>query len=94
MPLDVSKLGIYEVTLVGSSTLGELAQIPCTLFFTGIPVASFTFNGTNGEDMSITQKIFCRSRFATLRLRVGKNGVNLKEIRFRFKEPESLPPQM
>lgn len=91
LPLETTKLGIYEVTLIGSSELGELAQIPCTLFFTGIPVASFTFHGTNGENMEITQNIRCASRFATLRLQVGRNGVDLKEIRFRFKEKPADP---
>ena len=74
------------MTLTGSSSLGELAQIPCTLFKTGSPVATFTFHGTAGEEMRITKNIQCRNRFAVMRLYVAKNGVSLKNIHFKAVE--------
>lgn len=86
MAFDNQKPGIYEMTVVGSSPLTELAQIPCTLFYTGIPIASYTFHGTEGADMEITQDVRFMNRFVVLRLFVGKNGVNLKEIRLRYKD--------
>ena len=86
LAFDSQKPGIYEMTVVGSSPLNELAQIPCTLFYTGIPMASFTFHGTNGTDMEITQKVPFMNRFVVLRLFVGKNGVSLKELRLKYKE--------
>ena len=85
MAFDNQKPGIYEMTVVGSSPLTELAQIPCTLFYTGIPIASYTFHGTDGADMEITQDVRFMNRFVVLRLFVGKNGVNLKEIRLQYK---------
>ena len=85
--LDIEKKGRYKVTLTGSSTLGELAQIPCTLFYTGIPFGTFTFNGTGGKDVSIERNILLCSRFAILRLSVGQNGVDLKDIKFEFTTP-------
>lgn len=86
LALDIKHLGAYEVTLTGSSSLGELAQIPCTLFKTGSPVATFTFHGTAGEEMRITKNIQCRNRFAVMRLYVAKNGVSLKNIHFKAVE--------
>lgn len=86
LALDIQLLGDYEVTLTGSSSLGELAQIPCTLFKTGSPVATFTFHGTSGEEMSIKKDIQCHNRFAVMRLYVAKNGVELKSIHFKAVE--------
>lgn len=80
--LDVKSQGIYDITLVGSSKLGELAQMPCTLFFTSIPILTFTFHGTNGREDEIVRRHELRTRFAVMRLYVARNGLDLKEIRF------------
>ncbi len=84
LPFDVSKNGMYTVTLVGSSPLGELAQMPCTLIYSGFPIASFTFQGTEGKEIEITREVAFPNRFNVMRLEVGRNGLNLKEIRFDF----------
>lgn len=85
--LDVKTQGPYEITLVGSSKLGELAQMPCTLFFTSIPIMTFTFHGTGGKEDCITRRFDFVNRFAVMRLYVARNGLDLKEIRFhRVKE--------
>lgn len=84
IPFDIKTVGDYEVTLVGSSTLGELAQIPCTLFYSGYPILTYTFNGSGGKDYEISRETIFRQRFAVMRLYVARNGVKLKEIRFRF----------
>ncbi|MGN0515098.1 MAG: glycoside hydrolase family 3 protein [Lachnospiraceae bacterium] len=84
LPLDIRKLGDYEVILTGQSDLSEVAQIPCTLFYTGVPFATFTFNGTGGKQASITRELSCFNRFGLLRLNVGKNGVKLSTITFRL----------
>ena len=84
--LDVKQHGIYQVTLTGKSKLGELAQLPCTLFFNGFPVRVFTFHGSNNEEVSVTGETIIYSRFAIFRLNVGCNGLDLKEITFEFAE--------
>ena len=84
LPFDVQKKGIYEIELIGSSNLSELAQMPCTLYYTNIPSLSFTFHGTNGEDMVIKKEFDLHTRFSVMRLNVGKNGLHLKQIRFRY----------
>ena len=81
--LDVKTQGLYEISLVGSSKLGELAQMPCTLFFTSIPIMTFTFHGTDGKEDCIVRNHEFRNRFAVMRLYVARNGLELKEIRFR-----------
>lgn len=84
MALDVQKIGTYEVTLTGSSDLDQLAQLPCTIFYQGIPAASFTFQGSNGKEVSITKKFILPNRFAVCRLQVASNGLKLKDIKFSY----------
>ncbi len=82
--LDVDKFGLYEITLAAGSNLSETAQIPVTLFTTGIPSAVFTFNGTNGEVHEIVRPKKLFSRFVACRLYFGGSGLTLKEIRFKL----------
>ncbi|MDD6406014.1 MAG: glycoside hydrolase family 3 C-terminal domain-containing protein [Clostridiales bacterium] len=84
--LDISAPGEYKVRLRGSSTLGELAQIPCTLFYNGFPVSNFTFNGTDGKVVVIEKNIKLYNRFNVLRLYVKSNGLNLKDVEFIFEK--------
>lgn len=84
IPFDIKTPGEYEITLVGSSTLGELAQLPCTLFYTSFPILSFTFHGSEGKYYEIVRETIFRQRFAVMRLYVARNGLKLKEIRFKF----------
>lgn len=91
LAFDVQKIGTYEVTLTGSSNLNELAQLPCTIFYSGIPIASFTFHGTNGQEMSITKEIIMPTRFAVSRLVVASNGLKLKDIKFKYLNSNAKP---
>lgn len=72
--------GEYEFALTGSSELSSLAQIPCTMFFSGIPMAVFTFNGSAGEDRTVIKLCKQPQRFLTLRIHVNANGVKLKSL--------------
>ena len=82
--LDVKEFGAFEASLTGSSDLNELAQLPVTMFFQGIPMAGFTFNGTNGKEVTITKDIPLFTRFSICRLFVASNGLKLKEIRIKY----------
>lgn len=84
LPLDTARQGTYEAILTGYSTAKELAQIPCTLFATGTPVGTFTFNGTNGEPVSLKRKIILYKRKSLHRLYVAANGVTLMNLTLRF----------
>ena len=85
LALDVKEFGAFEASLTASSELGELAQLPVTMFFQGIPMAGFTFNGTGGKDVTITKEIPLVTRFSICRLFVATNGLKLKQIKLKFK---------
>lgn len=81
--LDVSKLGIYDITVTGSSDSGELAQIPVSMFVLGTLCGSFTWNGTGGEDVSFTRTVPVFSRFTPVRLYFAQSGLKIREVRFK-----------
>lgn len=82
--LDMAKVGGYKVTLTAKSDLGELAQIPVTLFYQSVPFAVFTFNGTGGAWHSLERKTVLRNKYSVMRLYFGQNGLAPKEIHFQF----------
>lgn len=82
--LSMDKIGLYDFTVTGKSSLNELAQVPFTLYNTGIPVATFTFNGTGGEESSITKQVPIFNRFGLMRIYTGGNGVELVKIKVKF----------
>lgn len=82
-PLDIEELGDYDITVTGSSLLSELAQVTCTLYYTGVPFLTYTFNGSNGKDVSITKTMDFHNRMGVFRLNVPVDGVELKSIEFK-----------
>lgn len=89
--LDVKKFGKYRVTLTASSTASHTAQIPVTLFTLGYPAGMFTFNGTDGAEVSIDRFAMLFSRFITCRLYFGQSGLDVKSISFAHeKESTSI----
>ena len=84
--LTVNNTGWYKVTLTASSVLGELAQLPVTIFAMGTPSGTFTWNGTDGKPVSFSNKIPMFSHFTTVRLYFAKNGLDLHRINFELIE--------
>lgn len=82
--LDLDQLGGFRVVVTAKSDLGELAQLPVTLFYQNIPMTVFTFNGTGGEWDSREKKILLHNKYAVLRLYFAQNGLDVKEIKFIF----------
>ncbi|MBQ1463453.1 MAG: beta-glucosidase, partial [Ruminococcus sp.] len=82
--LTVNNPGFYDVTITASSELGELAQIPVTIFAMGTASGTFTFNGTNGKSVSITKNFPMFSRFTAIRLYFAQNGLRPESITFRM----------
>ncbi len=85
--LTLKKPGYINITLTASSRSGELAQIPVTLFCVGTACGTFTFNGSDGEAVSITKETPMYSRFNTLRLYFAQNGLTLHTITFTYLRP-------
>lgn len=84
--LNVSKPGVYKVTLTASSTLSELAQTSVSIFALGSPCGMFTFNGIGGAPVSQTKDVKFLSNFMPIRLYFGGSGLKTQSIRFELKE--------
>lgn len=82
--LDLDKLGGYRAVITAKSVLGELAQMPVTLFYQSVPMASYTFNGTGGKWDSKEKKVVLHNKYAVLRMYFAQNGLDVKEIKFTF----------
>lgn len=82
--LEAKITGRLKITITASSELSETAQIPCTLFSNGIPIASFTFNGTGGKDVEVSRDAFMYAPYAVFRLNVGQDGAKLKSMKMEF----------
>ena len=84
--LNVSKPGVYKVTLTASSTLSELAQTSVSIFALGSPCGMFTYNGTGGAPVFQTKDVKFLSNFMPIRLYFGGSGLKTQSIRFELKE--------
>ena len=80
--LKVHNPSYYKVTLTASSTQGELAQIPVTLFSLGSASGTFTWNGTDGKPVSYEKEIPMFSPFTSIRLFFAQSGLKMLSIRF------------
>lgn len=79
--LDLADPGLYTMKMTASSKQSELAQMPVTVFTLGTAVATFTFNGTGGEPVTITvENIPMYSRFTVMRLHFALGGLDLISI--------------
>ena len=81
------KAGYYEFAMTASSDLNPLAQIPMTVYYTSIPIAVITWNGTNGEDVTKTSEFMMYSRNSVFRMHLSSGGVTPKTIRIRYLRP-------
>ena len=84
IPIQLSKIGTFEVTLTGSADVDEVAQIPCSLFVMGTPVGTFTFNGTGGKLVTVRRKCLGFGKQSLYRINVGGNGLKLTKMTVRF----------
>ncbi len=78
--LQIMNPGTYRVTLTASSELGELAQLPVTLFSLGTASGTFTWNGTGGKPVSFSKEIPLFSHFTTIRLYFAQSGLKMHSI--------------
>lgn len=86
--LNLKHMGLYQVTITASSTQGELAQIPVTLFAMGTASGTFTWNGTEGKPVSFSKKIPMYSKFSTMRLYFAQSGLQMHSICFQYLSKE------
>lgn len=92
--LIVNNPGWYKMTVTASSTQGELAQIPVTVFTMGTASASFTWNGTDGKPVSFSKEIPMFSHFTAVRIYFAQNGLDLISIGFERTDREVSPTEL
>ena len=82
--LNLEEMGGYEfeLTAIGEGT--EAAQLPVTCFFSGIPVLSFVYHGTDGKPVSMSGKLFFNSNHAIGRMHFSQEGLHLVSMRLRY----------
>ena len=81
---DFETMGMCKIAITASSELGELAQLPVSVFYSGKVYGVYTFNGTGGKPMTIEKDMFVHSRHAVFKLYTPVNGLKLVNIRFKF----------
>ena len=84
--LDTQIQGGYVVELTAKSDLGELSQIPVTIFSQSTPVGVFTWNGTGGKWTAQRKRVLLMSKYTTARLYFGESGVKLQKMKFIFEK--------
>ncbi len=82
--------GEFKITVTGSSTSSELAQIPVSVFIMGTLADTFTFNGTKGQDVSFETKTPVFSRYTVVRLYFAQSGLKMKNIKFELTKENPL----
>ncbi len=80
--VDVEPGTLYEVEYTAKSDLGELAQLPVTLFYSGFPLQTFAFQGSGGRPTSVKRKLEIRHRYAVYRLYFPQNGLQILSMKF------------
>ena len=85
--VELEKKGMYKVSVTGSSNLGELAQLPITIFVMGIPTLSLSFTGTEGKDVTLERPFIGQNSYAVFRLNVAQAGLKLKEMKLEYQRP-------
>ena len=86
--LDMERGG-YILEFTASSELGELAQLPVSLFTANIPLGTLTWNGTRGEWVTKQKRFVATTRFTVFKLHFGQSGLKLRDLKITFDRPAS-----
>ena len=78
--LNASELGLYKITITGSSEESELAQIPVMIYNMDALCNSFTFNGTKGKPVSFECVTNCYSSYTRIKIYFGQSGLKIHNI--------------
>lgn len=85
--LDITDLGNYTVTIEASSDAPELAQMPILLSLNGIPICTYTFNGTGGIIKEMSNNIQLIGKHTLFTLRFAQSGLAIKRITVKYATP-------
>ena len=85
------KQGFYEMEMIGCCELNSLAQVPMQMYISSIPFAVVTWNGTDGEDVSLKKEILFLTRNGVMRIHFSAPGVKLKKLVIKYTRPFTEP---
>lgn len=85
--LTSEKQGYYSLEFTATSPLGELAQIPMTLYITSIPIAVITWNGTNGAEVKKEAECMMYAKNCVFRAHFASGGVQIKSLKVKYLKP-------
>ena len=80
--LEFSRNGKYELEITYSSELGELAQLPVSIYYNGMYVTTASVKGTQGAVKKITHTMdSVQGRRFFFRFVFGSNGLKLHHLK-------------
>jgi beta-glucosidase len=85
--------GYYGLEFTGYSNLGELAQIPMTVYITSIPCAVITWNGTNGEPVTKSCECMMYAKNCVFRAHFASGGVTITSLKVKYLRSLDEPAQ-
>ncbi|MCI9327306.1 MAG: beta-glucosidase [Lachnospiraceae bacterium] len=90
--IQVEKFGSYSITLTMKSDLGELAQLPVSLYYDNALKAQISIQGTEGKVIEEKRElgvIFGPTHF--IKLYYGANGIEILKVVIRLEEETANP---
>ena len=90
--IQVEKFGSYSITLTMKSDLGELAQLPVSLYYDNALKAQISIQGTEGKVIEEKRElgvIFGPTHF--IKLYYGANGLEILKVVIRLEEETANP---
>lgn len=91
MGVTLAKDGVYKISLSASSSAGELAQMPVTVFDGGTILGTYTFNGTEEEEMTLSRDVLLFMPNHYIKLYFGQSGLTVHAITFELVREITIP---
>ncbi len=90
--IDIAKMGKYDISITGKSELGELAQLPVSIYFDNVLKATVSVRGSMGEVFTETRElgvIFGNHHY--VKLYFGASGLEIESVKFLLREEFKMP---
>jgi beta-glucosidase len=90
--IEVTKFGLFEISVTMKSELGSLAQLPISVFLDGTHKTTISIQGTEGKWVTETRELgVIVGNNHYLKLFFGADGIELDEITIHLVEAIELP---
>lgn len=81
--LELDPMKDYTFEITASCMAGELAQVPVTLFFATIPVVTWVYNGSGGQEVTKDAHFLATTRNNVFRLHFSQNGMKVESLKIK-----------